>query len=153
MLSPILMHNAPPDLKVCFISNGSRAASNSSSMFSNNTGCPNCTAFSRTLMYPGCVSLTTCKLDAFSIFFTHLFAWLCGSIISGQRREFVTIMALSIENRSFGRPNIFQARICTGSPNTCVSWKSCVQTTFRSVQNSTQFSICRCRYCIVKTPR
>ena len=43
------------------------------------------------------LKVLTCKLFGFSIFLIHLFAWPWGSIINGQRWEFVTIIALSSE--------------------------------------------------------
>ena len=35
---------------------------------------------------------------------THLLAWRCGSIMSGQRRACATMMPLSMLAASFGRP-------------------------------------------------
>ncbi len=50
------------------------------------TGVPNWMQFSRVRMKSLSLSLMTCRLLGFSMFFTHLFAWPCGSTISGQRR-------------------------------------------------------------------
>ena len=55
-------------------------------MFSSSTGVPNWMQFSRVLTKSESLSLTTCRLLAFSMFFTHLLACACGSIIRGQRR-------------------------------------------------------------------
>lgn len=50
--------------------------------------------------------LITARSLSFSMFFIHLLACPCGSIINGQRRAFATITPLSTENESFGRPLI-----------------------------------------------
>eukprot|EP00959_Pyramimonas_sp_CCMP1952_P082876 1732102-Pyramimonas_sp.AAC.1 len=55
-------------------------------------------------------SLTTLRLLARSMFLTHLFACPCGSIISGHRRAFATMMPLSMENESFGSPAMSHSR-------------------------------------------
>ncbi len=47
----------------------------------------------------------------------------CGSIMRGQRLALVTIIALSMENESFGRPAMPHARINTGSPRDAVREK------------------------------
>lgn len=40
----------------------------------------------------------------------------CGSISNGHLLELLTMMPLSTEKESTGRPAMFQARILTGSP-------------------------------------
>ncbi len=60
-------------------------------------------------------------LLSFSMFLIHLLAWPCGSIHSGQRRELFTMIPLSIEKASTGKPAICQARILTGSPRVLVN--------------------------------
>ncbi len=44
-------------------------------------------------------SLMMCRLFAFSMFFTHLFAWPCGSTISGQRRALLQRQTRNRQNR------------------------------------------------------
>ena len=56
------------------------------------------------------------------MFFTHLFACPCGSIISGHRRALATMMPFSIETESDGKPAMVHWRIRTGSPS--VLWMS-----------------------------
>ena len=56
------------------------------------------------------------------MFFTHLFACPCGSIIKGHRRALATMMPFSTETESEGKPAMVHARICTGSAS--VVWMS-----------------------------
>ena len=46
-----------------------------------------------------------------SIFLSHLLAWVCGSIIRGQRADFCARMALSSETASLGKSFSSQFRI------------------------------------------
>ncbi len=45
----------------------------------------------------------------------------------GQRRALLTMMALSMEKLSLGRPWMTHSRICTGSPSTAAMRKSVEQ--------------------------
>ncbi len=49
------------------------------------------------------------------MFLTHLLAWPCGSIMSGQRRALDTMMPFSTDSVSVGRPAMVQERTLTGS--------------------------------------
>ncbi len=49
--------------------------------------------------------------------------WVWGSIMSGQRLALATMMPLSMEKESLGRPAIPQARMSTGSPREAVREK------------------------------
>lgn len=120
VLSPSLIQMLPACLNVCLSSSGSRIGSNSSPIFSNkiyrskaykncaiqadkqidrwtdrwtdrHTGVPNWMQFSSVRTKSESVSLMTCRLLAFSIFFTHLLAWPWGSIIRGHRRALLHI--------------------------------------------------------------
>lgn len=64
--------------------------------------------FSKVLKKSRSVSLQTCKLFFFSMFFTHLHACPCGSIINGHRLALFTIMALSTDKLQTKK----QAREC-----------------------------------------
>jgi hypothetical protein len=58
----------------------------------------------------------TCRLEDFSRFLTHLLAWPCGSMHSGQRRALATMIPFSMEDESLGRLAMSHSRILTGSP-------------------------------------
>jgi len=64
------------------------------------------------------------------MFFTHLLACICGSIMSGQRRAESVMMPLSVENVSLGSPSMFHWRILTWSPSVSVSEKRSEHGTF-----------------------
>jgi len=74
-------------------------------------------------------------------FRAHCLPW--GSIISGQRREFDTMMPLSMLKLSIGRPAICHARIFTGSPRVTLSENTEEQGIFLATQSwchsATQF--------------
>ena len=112
---------APPDLNVCFSRSGSRLASTVSRTFSSNTGFPKRTAISSERMYVSSVSLITTSPRAFSISRTHLFACPCGSMNSGHRRPYCTIVPFSALNASLGKPWMFHSRMRTGSPSVFTS--------------------------------
>ena len=61
--------------------------------------------------------MTTLSPPFASIFLTHLFAWPCGSIMSGHRFDRLSMIALSIENESFGSFEMVHARTFTSSPS------------------------------------
>jgi len=84
-------------------------------MFSSTTARPKRTPFSRVRRKSRSDSLITSSPLSFSIFFTHLLACPCGSIISGQRRALDTMMPFSTDTTSVGSPAIVQARTFTGS--------------------------------------
>mmetsp|Transcript_25019 Transcript_25019/g.61993 ORF Transcript_25019/g.61993 Transcript_25019/m.61993 type:complete len:211 (-) Transcript_25019:193-825(-) len=91
--------------------------------------------------------------ESCSMFFIHLFAWPCGSIINGHRRATEVTMPLSIEKESVGNPCIFQPRILTGSPT--ISCKSNLSEEGRrlSLHNFIHSEIASRRYSIVNGPR
>mmetsp|Transcript_3424 Transcript_3424/g.8506 ORF Transcript_3424/g.8506 Transcript_3424/m.8506 type:complete len:308 (-) Transcript_3424:797-1720(-) len=105
----------PPCLKVCFSRIGSSAASSDSPMFSSSTARPKRTPFSSVRRKSFSLSFTTSSPCSRSMFFTHLLACPCGSIISGQRRALNRMMPFSTLTPSVGSPAIFHARTCTGS--------------------------------------
>ena len=67
--------------------------------------------------------------------------------------SYFTIIPLSIENESFGKPCIIQDLINTGIPKMSRSWKSFVQTIFKLVQSSTQLLACFILYGVVNAPK
>ena len=62
----------------------------------------------------------------------------CGSIHNGQRLELSTIIPLSTENASTGRPAICHARIFTGSPSVALNEKLSEQGIFLFLHNTVQ---------------
>ena len=52
---------------------------------------------------------------------THLFAWPCGSTISGQRLQRVTITPFSVEKLSAGSPCSCQPRTSTARAQNCAN--------------------------------
>lgn len=81
----------------------SKIASIDSPIFSNKTFCPNYNAFSK--LFDNRVydyDVRTIINDYPSICLIHVLAYVYGSIINGHLVEFFKIIALSIENESFG---------------------------------------------------
>mmetsp|Transcript_24182 Transcript_24182/g.45892 ORF Transcript_24182/g.45892 Transcript_24182/m.45892 type:complete len:318 (+) Transcript_24182:74-1027(+) len=153
VLSPRRMHCTPPDLNVCFSSRGSSEGSSSSPTFSSRTGSPNWIAFSSVRRCsPDSDSLITLRLLARSMFFTHLFACPCGSIISGHRRALATTMPLSMEKLSLGSPAINHSRILTGSPSAVASAYFLERGMFASAHSATHCSTSSSRYFMVNAP-
>ena len=72
------------------------------------------------------------------MFLIHLLAWPWGSIISGHRRALSTIIPLSTENESTGRPAMFHARILTGLPRVEFRENDSEQGIFFTLHCSTQ---------------
>lgn len=65
----------------------------------------------------------------------------------------MTIMPLSIENKSVGNPATFQALIMTGCPSIALNWKSLEHIISFSLISSTQSLICWLLYSIVNGPK
>lgn len=63
------MDTTPADLNVYFNNNGSKIGSNSSPIFSSNTGYPSYMHYSMTLIISVSLNLTTCSLF-YSLFFS-----------------------------------------------------------------------------------
>ena len=105
--SPSLIESTPPDLKTCLSNTGSSTGSSSSRTFSRSVGLPKLSAFSSARAKSPSESLKVTRLDDLDIFLTHLFACICGSIMSGQRRAESVMIPLSVENESLGRPSMF----------------------------------------------
>ena len=109
-----------PCLNFCWSSNGSRAASSDSKIFSNNTHRPNRTPFSRvrkkflSLIFITSISFVQ-KEESFPIFLIYRFAWPWGSINNGYLRPWAIIIPFSTEWESLGKPNIVHCLIATGS--------------------------------------
>ena len=79
------------------------------------TGFPKEMAFSTCLARSAICKFRTLSPRLLSMFFTHLFAWPCGSTMRGQRRPRVVITPFSVENASAGKPWMFQSRTSDGS--------------------------------------
>lgn len=62
-------------------------------------------------------------------------------------------MPLSMENVSFGKPEMFQDLIKTGSPRISRNWKSWLQITFKSVQRFIHIASCWTRNGVVNGPK
>ena len=113
--SPIFITSLPPCLKVCFKSTGSSAGSSASNTFSITTGLPKRTAFSSVRKKSLSLGLHTSHPASASMFLIHLFAWVCGSMQSGHRRECERMIPFSLDTRSAGRPCTCQPRSLTAS--------------------------------------
>mmetsp|Transcript_25501 Transcript_25501/g.75919 ORF Transcript_25501/g.75919 Transcript_25501/m.75919 type:complete len:210 (-) Transcript_25501:219-848(-) len=87
------------------------------------------------------------------VFRIHLFACICGSTMSGQRRDFERIRALSTESWSFGSLSMTHWRMITSSPITALSWKEADEGTWFFFICSTQLEMESLRYAARKTPR
>jgi hypothetical protein len=68
-----------------------------------------------------------------------------GSINNGHLRELATIMALSVEKESFGRPEIIQSLIWTGLPKRPFNEKVGERGRFSDLQNPIHISTISCR--------
>mmetsp|Transcript_22669 Transcript_22669/g.53886 ORF Transcript_22669/g.53886 Transcript_22669/m.53886 type:complete len:262 (+) Transcript_22669:3023-3808(+) len=110
------MSRRPPCLNSCFIRIGSNAGSKSSWTSSRRSGFPFRTHASRVCRYLPSESLISRRPFCSSEFLIHLFACICGSIMSGHRRPFVTMMPFSVERGSAGSPWMFQPRMVGASP-------------------------------------
>ena len=89
----------PPVLKTCRSRIGSSTGSSSSPTPSSSAGLPNCTAFSSERRKSESLSLNEISAALASltsrwrcICLIHLFACICGSTISGQRRAYDVMM-------------------------------------------------------------
>mmetsp|Transcript_74192 Transcript_74192/g.176935 ORF Transcript_74192/g.176935 Transcript_74192/m.176935 type:complete len:208 (-) Transcript_74192:4580-5203(-) len=83
----------------------------------------------------------------------HLFAWICGSIIKGQRLELDRINALSIDTWSLGSLSITHCRMATSSPITERSKKVDEEGTLFSSISEIQDSTDSLRYLARKQPK
>mmetsp|Transcript_24976 Transcript_24976/g.66020 ORF Transcript_24976/g.66020 Transcript_24976/m.66020 type:complete len:210 (-) Transcript_24976:155-784(-) len=83
----------------------------------------------------------------------HLFAWICGSTMSGHRRDFERIRALSTESWSLGSLSITHWRMITSSPITTLSWKDWEEGTAFFFMVSIHEVMAWFRYFARKTPR
>lgn len=95
---------------------------------------------------------TTFNWLSLSLFFTHLFACPCGSIISGQRLLSNSIIALSMLKLSFGSLSITHPRILTASPSVVSSRKFSLQRIFLAPNNLAHWEIACSRNADVKAP-
>lgn len=96
--------------------------------------------------------LTTFNWLSDSLFFTHLFACPCGSIIRGQRLLSNSIIALSMLKLSFGSLSITHPRILTASPNVVSSRKFSLQGMFLAPNNLAHWEIACSRNADVNAP-
>ena len=145
MESPRRIVATPPAMIICFNRIDSKIGSSDSGTFSSNTGLPNWIAFSRVRTKLPWFCLTTFNEFASSIFFTHLFAWPCGSIIRGQRLLRKSIMPFSIEKASFGSLLMIQDRMVTGLPS--------VSRRVKPVEQVIPFEVSRVDHCLIASSR
>ena len=86
-------------------------------------------------------------------FLIHRFAWLCGSIMSGQRRPSVEKRPFSVLKSSAGRPMAFHSRTTTGSARRRTSENAPSTGTVRSLATPTHDAMRSVRKFAVKAPR
>lgn len=63
----------------------------------------------------------SCTYNITCVFIEQKYDLPWGSIMSGHRRDFSTMIPFSMENASTGRPAMFHARTTTGSPSVAAS--------------------------------
>mmetsp|Transcript_3568 Transcript_3568/g.14859 ORF Transcript_3568/g.14859 Transcript_3568/m.14859 type:complete len:293 (-) Transcript_3568:1729-2607(-) len=143
----------PCCLKMAFASTGSRAGSSVSPMSSIKSGLPRRMQDSSVRSMFGLLSLDDARRRRTSMRLIQRFACSWGSIISGQRSPRVTMMALSVDTASVGRPSICHWRTTTASPTVFMRVGASLQGMPCSLQPLTHPSSISSRYAPVKGPR
>lgn len=115
-----------PTFRNFYYSTGSKIGSITWLMFSNNRGYPICMALSSFIVnsFSDCVGRSMTRFLFISANLIHWLAYIWGSIMRGQRVEFLMMIALSMEKDSFGSFSWFvHCPMVMGSASICCSEK------------------------------
>ena len=100
------------EVATCRPTTGASTASYVVPRFSMTSGSPFSSVCSRWVSSSLCPSRATLSPCFSSRFLIHVMPCSCGSIISGQRAQLVTMAPFSVETRSAGSCSVFQPAIC-----------------------------------------